>query len=121
MRCLYNILFPLFMFLFGCALGEYVFNEESASNQQLSSSNQSSYPVTQGLSCNWLGKNVSGLVSELGEPDMILETVPKGAGYTGPVTAVAYVYLPKPDSSQQCYNTYVVDLQTDKIVRFHCR
>ena len=121
MRRFYKLLLVICLLLFSCTLGEYKLQEGSSSCQPLGTSHQSPTPGSGQIYSRFLGKNVSALVAEKGEPDIILNMAPLGSDYTGPVSTIAYVYFPGQGSGDWCCTTYVVDLQTDTILRFYCR
>lgn len=120
-RRILNSLLVVFMFLFACAVGEYIYREEPGEIQPIGTSNQMSYAKSPGVVNFWVGKNVSRLIAVRGEPDMIIDAVPRGAGFTGRVATVCYVYFPKAGSVGACTDAYVVDLQSGTIIRYHCR
>ena len=121
MRRFYKLLLVICLLLFSSTLGEYKFQEESFNYQPLGSSYLNPTPGSGQHYSRFLGQNVSVLVAEKAEPDIILNTVPRDLDYTGPVSTIAYVYFSERASGDRCCATYVIDLETGIIVRFYYR
>jgi hypothetical protein len=118
---IYQLFFLAVIYLSSCAVWDYVVNNNPPDIQQPPPSTYRENSGTTGLPSMWVGKSISELVEGLGEPDLIIDTVPRGAGFTGRVATVCYVYLPKAGSVGACTDAYVVDLQSGTIIRYHCR
>ncbi len=121
MRRLSDILILTSIFLLGCAIDENALREDLLEEQQKKISNHSQYIPSRGVSNFWVGREVAKLVAVRGEPEMILNTAPLGAVPPLEVRYVCYVYLPKKEKAGGCLDTYVVDLKSERIIRYHCR
>ena len=121
MRRLVNIPFLTFIFLLGCAIDENALREELLGEQQKKSSYHGQYTPSRGVSNFWIGRTVEKLVAVRGDPKMILNIAPLSAEPVLEVRYVCYVYLPKSGNTGGCLDTYVVDLNSGKIIRYHCR
>ena len=114
-------LFLTVILLGGCTDSEYVVSDNSAGNQRPPPSRYRDHPGSSGLPSFWVGKNVSELVEGLGKPDMMIDTRPRGGGFSDGAYKYAYVYLPKPDTADQCIRAYVIDHLSGEVIKFHCR
>jgi hypothetical protein len=117
---IYSLIVSCF-FLAGCTVSEYVVSDNSAANQRPPPSRYRDDPGALDLPNIWVGKNVSELVEGLGKPDMMIDTRPRGGGLYDGVCNYAYVYLPKPDTADQCFRTYMIDDLSEEVTKFHCR
>jgi hypothetical protein len=107
--------------LTGCAIDENIFPEEPIGNQNIGHSNHAIYDANQGVSNFWVGRGVSRLVATRGEPDLIINTMPRGVGSTGGLHTLGYIYGLKPGNEGKCIDTYVVSLDTGTVIRYYCR
>lgn len=80
-----------------------------------------STPHPEGLPSKWLNKKASELVEAYGEPDLILETAVRGIVIYGDSPTVMYVYTSNPESEGACIAAYVVELDTELVLRYQCR
>jgi len=69
----------------------------------------------------WIGKNISELVLELGEPDVILEATPKGVSQPAGIHLDSYIYRSHPEAGRTCVEAYVVVYRTGEITKYYCR
>ena len=110
------------MFLFGCAAGKYVFSEDPPDLQRNTSIVMGGASSNIRRSNNWVGGNVKELVLRYGEPDLVIETVPKGVALRGAAhRTVGYLYYSNPGYGDECINTYVVHPESGEIVAYYCR
>lgn len=114
-------LFLTVILLAGCTDSEYVVSDNSAGNQRPPPSRYRDDPAASDVPNIWLGKNISELVEGLGEPDMMIDTVPRGVRSYEDDCNYAYLYLPKPDTADQCIRTYVIDDLSEEVIKFYCR
>jgi hypothetical protein len=110
----YQSVFMASMLLFGCAVGEHVFYGNKSDAQGIT-------PNTPGLLSTWTGKKVSALVTERGEPDLIIKMSVNGVQLYPNAHVVSYVYSPKAEPSAGCMDAYVVDHESGQILAYHCR
>ena len=120
-KYLYHSFILAVIYLSSCAVGDYVVNGDQVDVQPSPSSNNSGNVGLQGLPSVWIGKSVSELVNGLGKPDLMIDTLPRGAGFSNGVCKYAYVYLPKPEATDQCIRAYVIDDLSGEVIKFHCR
>lgn len=66
-------------------------------------------------------QDADGLIVKRGPPDWIYEARPRDGEFRYGIPALSYVYEPGPESSQTCFDTYVVVIATGEIVRYYCR
>ena len=78
-------------------------------------------PHPEGLPSIWLFRTASELVEAYGEPDWILETAVRGIVIYGDTPTVMYVYADNPEQGGGCIAAYVVELETDLVLRYQCR
>ena len=109
------------IYVFSCSVGDKIVNGHPQEFQQLPSTNVSDNFGTRGLPSKWVGRSVSELLENLGQPDLMIDTVPRGATNYDGVYKYAYVYLPKPGSNDQCVNAYVIDDLSSEVIKFYCR
>jgi len=114
-------LFLAVIFLAGCTDSEYVVGDNSAGNQRRTQSRYRDDPAAADVPIIWEGKNVSELVEGLGQPDMMIDTRPSGGGFSDDDCNYAYLYLPTPDTADQCIRTYVIDDLSEEVIKFYCR
>ena len=107
--------------LFSYSVGEYVFGGDPSVTHQHASYPTGNTPHPPGLASIWKGKHVAELVTELGEPDIILETTVRGIAIYGDGYAVSYVYFPGRGAGGQCYGAYVVEHDSGVVLAYHCR
>jgi len=120
-KYIYHSFFLAVLYLSSCAVGDYVVNGDQAGIQPPPQSTTGGNIGVAGLPSIWVGKSVSELVEGLGKPDMMIDTLPRGAGFSDGVCKYAYVYLPKPDTANQCIRAYVIDDLSGEVIKFHCR
>jgi hypothetical protein len=65
--------------------------------------------------------DVDELIVNFGPPDGTYEARPRNSEFRYGIPALSYVYDPDPESSQVCFDTYVVVIATGEIVRYYCR
>lgn len=118
---IYHSFFLAVIYLSSCAVGDYVVSGDQADVQQPPSSMNGGNIGLSGLPSMWIGKSVSELVDGLGKPDMMIDTLPRGAGFSDGVCKYAYVYLPKPEAADQCIRAYVIDDLSGEVIKFYCR
>jgi hypothetical protein len=80
-----------------------------------------STPHPEGLHSKWLNKKASELVKAYGEPDYILETAVRGIIIYGDTPTVMYIYGSNPENGGACVAAYVVELDTELVLRYQCR
>ena len=78
-------------------------------------------PHPEGLPSIWLFRTATELVEAYGEPDAILETAVRGIVIYGDTPTVMYVYASDPERGGGCIAAYVVELDTDLVLRYQCR
>jgi hypothetical protein len=78
-------------------------------------------PHPEGLPSIWLNHMASELVEAYGPPDQILETAVRGIVIYGDTPTVMYVYASDPERGGGCIAAYVVELDTDLVLRYQCR
>jgi len=100
--------------LFGCALPEYLINDDALSAR-------GNTPHPPGLPSVWKGRDVSELVAKEGEPDIILDTAVLGFVIYGDTPSVMYVYGPGSGSGSQGYDAYVVEHDSGEILAYQRR
>ena len=118
---IYLLFFLLLIYLLSCTFSDYIVDEYPDDSRQSQSANYSNISRSPGLANALVGKSVTELVSILGQPDLMIDTVPRGARYSDDTCDYAYVYLPKPGSASQCVNTYVIDELSGEVIKFYCR
>ena len=121
MRRWFNLLLVLVILLLACAVDEYVYREEPTDLPLNRTSGHGRSTQSRGVTNFWVGRKASKLVAVRGEPDMILDTRPKGAGSTGNPNTVCYLYSSKAGAGGGCMDAYVVDHDSGTIIRYHCR
>lgn len=78
-------------------------------------------PHPEGLPSKWLDRKADELVEAYGEADAILDTAFRGIVVYGDTPTVMYVYTANPEYGSNCIAAYVVELETERILRYQCR
>lgn len=115
------MLFALFIFLLGCVALDniFVFNSDATHKGQAGQAAHFRPPHPKGEPSIWVGKKASELVGHHGDPDLILETAVLGIVLYGDTPTVMYVYT-QGRETKGCLDAYVVDLESEEILAFHC-
>ena len=103
------ILLSLIPALFGC--------DESSVRRTLAASSaeqQSRAGEREHVNNEWIGRDFSELVAELGEPQGAIDTTLLG----GP-PSIGYVY--RSTRGDDCIDAFVVEMQTMRIIDYFCR
>ena len=104
-----------------CAPGDFLIKDVADKNYQGPSFSAFSRPEKKISSNDWIGSKLHRLTAKLGPPDLILDPVPTGARTSYLIEEMAYVYIPDTKSGGNCYDTYVIDLQNEEIIKYYCR
>lgn len=78
-------------------------------------------PHPEGLDSKWLDRKAPELVEAYGEPDLILDTAVRGFVIYGDTPTVMYVFTADPENGGACIAAYVVELESERILRYQCR
>jgi hypothetical protein len=121
MRRIEVVYILVFMLLNGCGVELYLENERESPPDVISESSLRHHTWYPQFQNRWIGKNVTELISELGNPDFVLEATPKGVQFRSGIHVDSYIYRPEPESDKQCMQTYVVVFMTGEIIKYYCR
>ena len=121
MRNITRPLFMIFVFVFGCVIGEDVFSGDPSFSHQHASYSTGNTPHPPGSPSIWKGRNVSELLEGLGEPDIVLDTAVRGFVIYGDTPSVMYVYVPGKGTGGACYGAYVIEHDSGEVLGYHCR
>ena len=126
-RRVYKSLFMAVIFLIGYAVYGCVFNGGQSYSQQAALATSGNIPFPAGLPpfpvglpSRLIGKNVSELVANRGEPNMVLETSVSEFVIYGDTYTVMYVYKSSQESGYGCTDAYVVDHESEAILTYNC-